>query len=404
MVTDITDIKVQATVPSLSGGDTQDDAVKQCLTLAMIAEGYPQEAWIHVFTDGSATSEVINGGAGILVHFPQGQKATAKARLLESTALTTMQKQKPSCRLHPLCRLQIMTASRLSSFLTPSLSCRDIKTTGSQHWPKPYSKLQLPGGLFCSGFQSTVEYQERNKQTSLQRKVPEENSITRMSASGKRRLSSVRSWCHGHRGMTITCCPGSSKSFWQGFVLDKPDWTVICATNWIWHPHQPASVVKKTKPQSMFYKDALFTKLQEKMCGLSALLWQPNSTATCRSWRRRLHSSPKWPWLCSLWIPGRRSLTILHGKSFIIWLDIVSKLFNQYFFTSTLLMGTVDHYRFISLSMTLTLTGSHMVSWKQTLLSHTFQLISLEFDMVLKRFKFNNLLLPLRESFYNQGK
>ena len=76
-VTDITDIKVHTTVPSLSDGDTQDDTVKQSLTLAMTAERYPQEAWIHVFTDGPATNAVTNGGAGILVHFPGGQKVSA---------------------------------------------------------------------------------------------------------------------------------------------------------------------------------------------------------------------------------------------------------------------------------------------------------------------------------------
>ena len=76
-VTDITDIKVHTTVPSLSGGDTQNDTVKQSLTLTMIAEIYPQETWIHVFTDGPATNAVTNGGAGILVYFPGGQKATA---------------------------------------------------------------------------------------------------------------------------------------------------------------------------------------------------------------------------------------------------------------------------------------------------------------------------------------
>ena len=43
----------------------------------MIAERYPQEAWIHVFTDGSATNAVTNRGAGILVHFPGGQKVSA---------------------------------------------------------------------------------------------------------------------------------------------------------------------------------------------------------------------------------------------------------------------------------------------------------------------------------------
>ena len=74
--TDINDIKVHTTVPSLSDGDTQDDTAKQSLTLAMTAERYPQEAWIHVFTDGSATNAVTNREVGILVHFPEGQKVS----------------------------------------------------------------------------------------------------------------------------------------------------------------------------------------------------------------------------------------------------------------------------------------------------------------------------------------
>ena len=156
-----------------------------------------------------------------------------------------------------------MTESRRSSPLTPSPSCRYIKPTGSQPWPKPYNKLQLPGGLFYSGFQPTVEYQEMSKRTSLQRRVPEENSMATLSVSVKRRLSSECSRCQGHRVMTIMqgCCPGSSKSFWWGSALDIRDWTVIYRANWSWHPHQPAPVVKKTKPQSMFYRDAPFTKL-----------------------------------------------------------------------------------------------------------------------------------------------
>ena len=76
-VMDTTDIKVHTTVPFLSDWDTQDDTVKQSLTLAMIAERYPQEVWIHVFTDGSAINAVTNRGAGTLVQFPGGQKATA---------------------------------------------------------------------------------------------------------------------------------------------------------------------------------------------------------------------------------------------------------------------------------------------------------------------------------------
>ena len=76
-VTDTTDIKVHTTVPTLSGGDTQDDTAKQSFALAVTAERYPQEARIHVFTDGSAANAVTNGRAEILVHFQGGQKATA---------------------------------------------------------------------------------------------------------------------------------------------------------------------------------------------------------------------------------------------------------------------------------------------------------------------------------------
>ena len=84
------------------------------------------------------------------------------------------------------------------------------------------------------------------------------------------------------------------------------DWTVICTVNWSWHPRQLAPVVEKSRPWSMFYKDAPFTKPQEKTCGLSALPWRPNSTAASRSWRRRHHSSPERPWSCRLRTPSRR--------------------------------------------------------------------------------------------------
>ena len=89
-------------------------------------------------------------------------------------------------------------------------------------------------------------------------------------------------------------------------------WTVTSIANWSWHPHQPASVVKNTKPQSMFHKDATSTKLEEKMCGLSALPQQPNSRIAGRSWRQ-LHSSPKQPWSCSLWTLRRRRERSMEG-------------------------------------------------------------------------------------------
>ena len=130
-VTDITEIKVHTTVPSLSDGDTQDDTVKQSLTLAMIAERYPQEAWIHVFTDGSAMNVVTNGGAGVLVHFKGGQKVSASVAVGRHCS-NYRAEQTPSYSLPPQCRLQIMTANKLYSSLTPSPSCRHTKTTSSQ--------------------------------------------------------------------------------------------------------------------------------------------------------------------------------------------------------------------------------------------------------------------------------
>ena len=96
------------------------------------------------------------------------------------------------------------------------------------------------------------------------------------------------------------------RSLWWGFVPVITDWTVICTVNWSWHPRQLAPVVEKSRPWSMFYKDAPFTKPQEKTCGLSAPPWRPNSTAAGRSWRRRRHSSPERPWSCRLRTPRRR--------------------------------------------------------------------------------------------------
>ena len=159
-----------------------------------------------------------------------------------------------------------------------------------------------------------------SKQTSWQRRVPEENSMLTTSASVKRRLSSEHLQSQNYRGMTTTCCPGSNRSFWWGFAPVITDWTVICTVNWSWHPRQLAPVVEKSRPWSMFCKDAPFTKPQEKTCGLSALPWRPNSTAASRSWRRWHHSSPERPWSCRLRTPRRRRRRDHSGGSFPMYL------------------------------------------------------------------------------------
>ena len=69
-------IRIEATVPYLTAKDEQSSVAKKTLTLAMLEERYPQEAWIRVFTDGSATDAVRNGGAGVYIQFPSGETQT----------------------------------------------------------------------------------------------------------------------------------------------------------------------------------------------------------------------------------------------------------------------------------------------------------------------------------------
>ena len=67
-------MKIQTTVPQLSTKDEQGNEVKKALTLAMLDEQYPQEAWIRLYTDGSATDAVKNGGAGVFIQYPSGER------------------------------------------------------------------------------------------------------------------------------------------------------------------------------------------------------------------------------------------------------------------------------------------------------------------------------------------
>ena len=64
-------------------------------------------------------------------------------------------------------------------------------------------------------------------------------------------------------------------------------------------------------------------------------------------------------------------------------LDIARKVFIQMFIPA-MLINTIDFYHLMRLSLTLTVAGGHTVSSK-----HTYQLIRMTFDMVLKKFKVN---------------
>ncbi|XP_070182474.1 uncharacterized protein [Littorina saxatilis] len=69
-------LEINTTVKGVTSRDMSDTS-KKALTLAMIADHYPEEAWIHAYTDGSATEAVRDGGAGVLVRYPEGEAQTA---------------------------------------------------------------------------------------------------------------------------------------------------------------------------------------------------------------------------------------------------------------------------------------------------------------------------------------
>ena len=69
-------ISIYTTVPHLTRREEHSDISKKILTMTMLEERYPQEAWIRVYTDGSATNAVWRGGAGVYIQLPNGQQQT----------------------------------------------------------------------------------------------------------------------------------------------------------------------------------------------------------------------------------------------------------------------------------------------------------------------------------------
>ena len=45
---------------------------KRKIRLQMIQDRYPQEAWTYVYTDGSASDAVRNGGDGVYIQYQNG--------------------------------------------------------------------------------------------------------------------------------------------------------------------------------------------------------------------------------------------------------------------------------------------------------------------------------------------
>ena len=68
-------LTIRTTIPTVTRD--QEDSSKKLLTLSHIDDFYPQATWIHVYTDGSATDAVQDGGAGSLIYLPDGETLEA---------------------------------------------------------------------------------------------------------------------------------------------------------------------------------------------------------------------------------------------------------------------------------------------------------------------------------------
>ena len=74
---DTNKISIYTTVPQMSRKSDFSKEMQRQITEEMIKEKYPQEAWTHIYTDGSATDATQNGGAGVLIEYPEERKTLA---------------------------------------------------------------------------------------------------------------------------------------------------------------------------------------------------------------------------------------------------------------------------------------------------------------------------------------
>ena len=65
-------LTIRNTIPGLT--KEQYYSVKKQEALSYIDELYPHDAWIHVYTDGSATNATRDGGAGSIIYLQCGQQ------------------------------------------------------------------------------------------------------------------------------------------------------------------------------------------------------------------------------------------------------------------------------------------------------------------------------------------
>ena len=73
------EIQIITTIPQLDEGKELDASVRRSFALVNIAENYPPETLTRVYTDGSETKAITDGGAGIIIQYPSGATQTASS-------------------------------------------------------------------------------------------------------------------------------------------------------------------------------------------------------------------------------------------------------------------------------------------------------------------------------------
>ena len=113
-----TDIKTN--IPGIQKKDLQTGPERKVITEEYLHNTFPQDSWIHVYTDGSSENAIKNGGGGIFIQYPEGNEekiSTATGLLSTNYKAEAVALEKAAIHIH-----QNLHAHHNIVFLTDALS------------------------------------------------------------------------------------------------------------------------------------------------------------------------------------------------------------------------------------------------------------------------------------------
>ncbi|XP_062614077.1 uncharacterized protein LOC134275799 [Saccostrea cucullata] len=114
-------VTIHTSVPQITAKNEQSDLVKKTFTISMIPEEqYPSTSWIRVYTDGSAKNATTEGGAGIYIEYPNGEK---QSEAIPTGLHCSNYKAEEEAITHAVCSIRDKANKTISVvFLTDALS------------------------------------------------------------------------------------------------------------------------------------------------------------------------------------------------------------------------------------------------------------------------------------------